>query len=78
MNKLFNKIYQKLIPHYVVIGKNTKEIIGCCKGSKGRAEVMSQELGATFERRLRKNCPICQELKELSVKLEENINGSSM
>lgn len=70
MNKLFNKIYQKLIPHYVVIGKNTKEIIGCCNGNRGRAEVMSQELGATFKRCLRKNCPICQELKELSVKLK--------
>ena len=73
MNKLFNRIYQKLIPHYVLIGKNTKEIIGCCNGSKGRAEVMSEEFGATFERLPRKNCPICQELKELSVRLKGKI-----
>ena len=74
MNKLFNKVYQKLIPHYVVIGKHTKEVIGCCNGSRGRAEVMSQEFDATFKRCSRRACPICQELKQLSIKLKEKYN----
>lgn len=72
MNKLFNRIHQRLIPHYVVIGKNTKEIIGCCNGSKGRAEVMSQELGATFKRCSRRACPICYEINQL----KENNNAN--
>ena len=54
-----------------MIGKNTKEIIGCCNGSKGRAEVMSQELGTTFKRCSRRACPICYEINQL----KENNNA---
>ena len=60
MKRLISKLFTT---HYVIIGPRTKEIIGCCNGSKGRAEVIAQEFSATFKRIKKCKCPICKELR---------------
>ena len=48
-------------PHWIIIGNNTKEVIGCCSGRDGLAVAMYQEPNSTFKRVRRSKCPICKE-----------------
>lgn len=72
MKRLIRKIKQLLTPHYIIIGSHTKEVIGCCNGSKGRAEVLAEEFGATFKRIRKDRCPICKELREASGSIQRS------
>ena len=53
----------KCLPHYLVIGRCTKEVIGCTCGKQGKLDVLAEEPGSTFERCSRRKCPICNEEK---------------
>ena len=61
MKRFFRKLWWHFQPHYVIIGKHTQEVIGCCTGDEGKALAMEQEPGCTLKRVSRHSCPNCKE-----------------
>lgn len=55
------KLWYRCLPHYLIIGRTTKEVIGCTCGRKGQLDVLAEEPGSTFQRCSRRDCPICNE-----------------
>lgn len=49
----------KCLPHYLVIGRGTKEVIGCTCGRQGKLDVLTEEPEYIFKRCSRRKCPIC-------------------
>ena len=48
-------------PHYLIIGRSTKQVIGCCRGKAGKRDVLAEEPGSTFKRCSKRKCAVCNE-----------------
>lgn len=59
--KIADRIKRKLLPHYLIIGHYTGEVIGCTCGKSGKEEVLSEEPWVRFKRISKRKCPICKE-----------------
>lgn len=65
MNKVYlqYKMRSLFLPHYLIIGKYSDRPIGCTCGESVKKEVCKKELGSTFKRIQRRECPICADLR---------------
>ena len=57
--RIIRKIKNMFVPHYLIIGYYTKTAIGCTCGKSGIKDVLEEEPNSTFQRIIRKKCPIC-------------------
>lgn len=61
MRKIIRKFHNMITPHYLIVGHYTGEVIGCCWGKNGKADVLTEEPLSTFKRVSRRKCPVCKE-----------------
>lgn len=50
------------VKHYRIHGESVRDI-GCTRGEDGKADVLAEEPGATFEEATPEECPTCREMK---------------
>lgn len=59
--KIIRKLQNIIIPHYLIIGHYSGEVIGCCRGKSGKQDALAEEPLSTFKRISRRKCPVCRE-----------------